>query len=233
MSRDAGPAEVAYARALGHRIKNCRGGRSRDEFANALGVHPNTVGKFERGDTMPDAHTLTRIALLGQCSAQWLLTGAEMVGGIDRALHAVERGGYVYVPHFDVQAATGGDLFDDLDAVIAMRAFEVAYVRRVLGIAHNDLALITVTGALMRPQLHSRDMVLLDLRARDVATEGIHALRIDGALLVKKVQRLPGKTLRISNENAAYGSFDVVRSESPEQDFAVIGRVRWGGVTFD
>eukprot|EP00456_Euglypha_rotunda_P029182 TRINITY_DN228_c0_g1_i4.p2 TRINITY_DN228_c0_g1~~TRINITY_DN228_c0_g1_i4.p2 ORF type:complete len:115 (-),score=20.01 TRINITY_DN228_c0_g1_i4:650-994(-) len=114
-----------------------------------------------------------------------------------------------------------------------MRPFDAKYIRGTLGIAHNDLALITVVGSSMQPSLKSKDTVLLDLHANQVQTEGIHAIRIDGALLVKKVQRLPGRTLRISSENPAYESFDIVGTEEIERDFSVIGRVRWGGVTFD
>jgi hypothetical protein len=83
----------------------------------------------------------------------------------------------------------------------------------------------------MEPYLRSRDTVLLDLRARDVSTEGLHGIRLDGALMIKLLQRLPGR-LRISSTNSEYAPFDVDAVQE-QRDFCVLGRVRWGGVTFD
>lgn len=232
---EAAREAFAYSEQLGHRIKTCRGNGSRDEFARLLRVHVNTVGKFERGETMPDAFTLTKIAAIGNRSAEWLLTGKDQrTEGVDKALKAVECGGYVYVPHFNVQASAGSGIFNDIETIIAMRPFDAAYIRGELGISHNELALVTVIGRSMEPQLNSRDTVMLDLRACDVLTEGIHAILLDGALLMKKVQRLPGRTLRVSSANTEFGSFDIVGSEDDTNlDFSVVGRARWGGITFN
>jgi phage repressor protein C with HTH and peptisase S24 domain len=196
-------------------------------------VHVNTVSKIERGESMPNAFALTQLAEITGAPLLWLLTGKGTDDGVEKSIHAVEKGSYVFVPHFDIQASAGVGIFNDIETVLTMRPFDGKYIRGTLGIAHNDLALITVVGSSMQPSLKSKDTVLLDLHANQVHTEGIHAIRIDGALLVKKVQRLPGRTLRISSENPAYESFDIVGTEEIERDFSVIGRVRWGGVTFD
>lgn len=232
---EAAREAFAYSEQLGHRIKICRGNGSRDEFARLLQIHANTVGKFERGETMPDAFTLTKIATIGDRSAQWLLTGVDhRSNGVEKSLKAVDCGGFVYVPHFDIQASAGNGIFNDIETIIAMRPFDSAYIRGELGIHHNELALVTVVGRSMEPQLHTRDTVMLDLRACDVLTEGIHAILMDGALLIKKVQRLPGRTLRVSSANSEFGSFDIVGSdEDANLDFSVVGRARWGGITFN
>eukprot|EP01012_Entosiphon_sulcatum_P033709 TRINITY_DN42682_c0_g1_i1.p1 TRINITY_DN42682_c0_g1~~TRINITY_DN42682_c0_g1_i1.p1 ORF type:complete len:232 (+),score=37.03 TRINITY_DN42682_c0_g1_i1:490-1185(+) len=225
--------EKDFATALGERVRSARGRTSREDLAQALGVHVNTVSKIERGESMPNAFALTQLAEITGAPLLWLLTGKGADDGVEKSIHAVEKGSYVFVPHFDIQASAGVGIFNDIETVLTMRPFDAKYIRGTLGIAHNDLALITVVGSSMQPSLKSKDTVLLDLHANQVQTEGIHAIRIDGALLVKKVQRLPGRTLRISSENPAYESFDIVGTEEIERDFSVIGRVRWGGVTFD
>jgi phage repressor protein C with HTH and peptisase S24 domain len=140
----------------------------------------------------------------------------------------------VYVPHFDVSVSAGNGVFCDVEQVIAMRPFEAAFIRVVLGIAHNELVLVSVVGNSMEPLLRSRDTTMLDLRDNDVHTEGIHAIRLDGALMLKKLQRLPGKVLRVSSANSEYAPFEIDGSDDESQrDFAVLGRVRWGGVTFN
>jgi phage repressor protein C with HTH and peptisase S24 domain len=227
----------AYSHALGERIRLCRGTKNRKEFGEALHLHVNTIGKLERGETLPDAFTLLKIAEFGGRSVQWLLTGAE--GGTDpgdvgHSVHAVQHGQFVYVPHFDISASAGnGDLFTHLESVVAMRPFDQAYIRGELGIGHDEIAMITVIGNSMEPHLHSRDSVLIDLRAgHENFTDGIYVIRLDDSLLVKQVQRLPGRVFRISSSNEDYAPFEVKVREDAQRDFSIIGRVRWGGVTF-
>lgn len=221
----------AYAASLGERIRGCRSGMTREDFASHLGLHVNTVGKFERGITIPDAYTLMRIAEVGKCPVEWLLTGESRTSGVEMSTQAVERGDYVYVPHFDVSLSAGNGAFSDVERVIAMRPFDARFIRQDLGILHNEIVLVTVVGNSMEPYLRSRDMTMLDLRARDVMTEGIHGIRLDGALMIKQLQRLPGK-LRVSSANPEYAPFDVDGSEE-QRDFSVLGRARWGSVIFD
>ena len=234
MDRPSNELREAYAAALGERIRSCRRGMTREEFARRLDLHLNTIGKFERGVTVPDAFALLRIAEIGQCSPEWLLTGEERSTRIEPTLHAVESNGYVYVPHFDVALSAGNGVFCDVERVIAMRPFDPNFIRNELGIAHNEVVLVSVVGNSMEPLLRSRDTTLLDLRAKDVHTEGIHAIRLDGALMLKMLQRLPGKVLRVSSSNPEYAPFEIDGSDDDSQrDFAVLGRVRWGGVTFN
>ena len=94
------------------------------------------------------------------------------------------------------------------------------------------MVLTKVIGRSMEPDLRSRDTTLIDLKDREVLTEGIHILRLDGALLVKKVQRLPGRVLRVSSSNASFEPFEIRGNDDADRDFAVLGRVRWAGVTF-
>jgi phage repressor protein C with HTH and peptisase S24 domain len=225
-----------YARALGERIRQCRGNVSRKDFADRLRLHLNTVGKLERGETQPDAWLCMQIAQIGKRSVQWLVTGLEerhASGEVAHAVRAIGSGEYVYVPHFDINASAGhGDLFNNIESVIAMRPFDQAFIRGELGLTHDELALIFIVGPSMEPLLHSRDTVLVDLRAgHDSFIDGIHVIRLDQALLVKQVQRLPGRVFRIRSLNEDYASFDIKGSEEAERDFAIIGRVRWAGVT--
>jgi phage repressor protein C with HTH and peptisase S24 domain len=226
----------AYARALGERVRFCRGAMPRKDFADRLHLHINTVGKLERGETQPDAWLCIQIAEIGKRSVQWLVTGLDARqtnGDVAHSVHAIASGEYIYVPHFDVNASAGhGNLFSNLESVIAMRPFDQAFIRGELGITHDEIALIFVVGPSMEPLLHSRDTVLIDLRAaNDAFIDGIHVIRLDQALLVKQVQRLPGRVFRIRSLNEDYASFDIKGSEEAERDFAIIGRVRWAGVT--
>lgn len=60
---------------VGSRMRFLRGTVSQDEFASHLGVHKETIGKYERDKISPGADVLTRLRLERQVDINWLLTG--------------------------------------------------------------------------------------------------------------------------------------------------------------
>lgn len=234
-------ARVAYMIMFGQRCRKAREeiGMEIGDAAVKMGVHRNTVWNIERGDSLPDAFDLEVMARIYQTTTAQLLSGSGSGGakgavGVPKNVRAISFGGYIYVPEFDVHVSAGNGFFNDLESVTTMRPFDEAYIRGELGIRHDELALIKVVGQSMEPDLRSRDTTLVDLQDREVFTDGIHILRLDGALLIKKVQRLPGRVLRISSSNPSFEPFDIQGGDDDgDRDFAVLGRVRWAGVTFN
>ncbi len=234
---------------IGQRVRSVRGTTSQEDFAKATQAHVNTIGKIERGAAVPTLELLMSIAKVGQVSPAWLMLGEPYPKDLD-ALHAigplqgvapsveaVEIGDYIYVPHFDIHVSAGPGSFHELESVKAMRPFDARYIRGELGISHNELAMCNVAGRSALPDLKPHDTILIDMRDRAVMNEGMHVVRLDGALILKLLQRLPGRLLRVSSRNKEeFASFDIAAfdndDEAAHRDFEIIGRVRWGGVTF-
>lgn len=230
-------ARNVFMQQFGQRCRIARGAREINDVAAAVGVHRNTIWNVERGDSLPDAFELEVLAREYNTTPTQLLGGEAPAAARSVApphgVRAVQVDELIYVPLFDLRDQAEGAAFTDADSVLAMRPFDAQFIRYDLGIAHDDLAMFGVVGASMEPWLHARDAVLADLRDRDALTEGVHLIRLDGALLMKRLQRLPGKILRVSSYNPAYEPFDIQGHESADRDFAVLGRVRWAGVTFN
>jgi transcriptional regulator with XRE-family HTH domain len=244
-----GPGDIAYVKqaikairhtymkAFGQRAKLARGSMEVSEAALAIGVHRNTIWNIERGDTLPDAFELQLMAKVYRVAVD-ALVGDYSAGhsgpsaAAPRSVRALEMGPYIYVPHFDITVSAGPGSFHNLESVIAMRPFDVGFIRGDLGIQHEEIAMCTVIGRSALPELKPRDTVMLDLRDRSVAQEGLHVVRLDDALMLKKLQRLPGKVLRVSSSNQEYEPFEISTVEESQRDFEVIGRVRWSGVTY-
>lgn len=218
--------------ALGKRIELARGVLPRKTLGVRLGVHENTIGKWERGETVPTVLQLLAIARVVGASVQAMLglTGdvAETADAPMNDTLAVAHGSSIYVPQFDVRAAAGHGSLDQVERVIGMRCFNADYLRRDLGIVHNELALVTVVGSSAEPEVHSGDVVLVDRRDTDVTVEGLHFVRIDHALMIKLLQRRPG-CIVVSSRNESYSTFEVQLNGGT--DFEVLGRCRWAGVT--
>lgn len=209
---------------------------TRVQVAQALGVHENTVAKIERGQTNIEAVMLLQLSAMTGKPMTWFFgddSAAHEISNLPHTTLAYERGEMIYVPQFDIKAAAGNGYFNDVESVIAMRAFGIDYIRHALQIHHNDLAMITVVGTSAEPEIHSGDVVLVDRRDRDILVESLHLVRIDSGLLVKMVQRLPGGVLRVFSKNQRTSPFDINVSEGSHADFEVLGRVRWGGITFN
>lgn len=194
-------------------------------------MHENTVAKMERGETSADLWQLQQVADLTGCTFAWLVGLEEHSPSVPLAAKAVEQGSEIYVPVFDLLGATESGDFSQVRDVRSMRGFEADYVRRDLGIPHTEIAIVTVVGRSMEPVVGDGDQVLVDLRDTSVAVEGPHLIRMDGAPMVKLLERRPGGRLRVRSKNPEFEPFEIDPT-SHAGDFQILGRVRWGGVTF-
>lgn len=232
---EAKAIRIGYMKAFGQRAKLARGGLEVGDVAAAIGVHRNTIWNIERGEALPDVFQLHLMAKFYGVTPESLVGDAGSSAGpmasARRSVQAVELGPYIYVPHFDVTVSAGPGSFHNIENVVAMRPFDTGFVRGELSIQHDEIAMCTVVGRSALPELKPRDTILVDLRDRSVAQEGMHVVRLDDALILKKLQRLPGKVLRVSSSNQEYEPFEI-SGEDSQRDFEVIGRVRWGGVTY-
>ena len=133
----------------------------------------------------------------------------------------------VRVPRLEVGAAAGAGAFDGREQVSAHIAFDPAWLRRIARGAADQLSIIQVQGDSMVPTLADGDEILVDRgdgaeRMRD----GIYVLRIDGALVVKRIALNPVKrTLTIQSDNPAYPGWP----DCPLGSIDLVGRVVWAG----
>lgn len=220
---------------IGGRIAHIRGQKSQATFARDLGVHKNTLGGYERGERKPDSEFLAALMRAGY-SANWLLTGdgPMLLADADPPGCGVVpgkelTGDYALVPLYDVRAAAGHGAAVEHERVADVLVFKREWIHQELHANPADLYLIHVDGESMEPTLRPGDVILVDRRnAQAVPRDGIYVLRMDGSLLVKRLQRLPGRLVKVSSDNPAYEPFDL-RLDAPGEDLAIIGRVVWAG----
>ena len=140
---------------------------------------------------------------------------------------AGRHGGLVAVPRLEVGASAGAGALGGDERVRAHIAFDPAWLRRIASGTPDQLSVIRVEGDSMAPTLSDGDEILVDRgdgggRLRD----GIYVLRIDEALLVKRLALNPAaRTVSIRSDNPAYPGW-------PDCDLAavdLVGRVVWVG----
>lgn len=126
-----------------------------------------------------------------------------------------------------VRAAAGaGQLPDDEDATPYF-AFDRHWLKRLTQSGPEKLSIIQVEGDSMAPTLESGDDILVDEGdCGDRLRDGIYVLRVDGALVVKRIALHPmGRKATIQSDNPAYADWPDVSLK----DIDCIGRVIWSG----
>lgn len=69
------------------RVKEVRGALTQKKFAEKLGVHTNTVSRWERGEQTPDQKDLCNILeIFKDVSPEWLLTGVGSKEKFDKTV---------------------------------------------------------------------------------------------------------------------------------------------------
>ncbi|MDO8414172.1 MAG: helix-turn-helix transcriptional regulator [Gallionellaceae bacterium] len=209
-------------------------GLGQAEAASKFGIPISTYRKYESGPSEPGADAVAGISRAG-INANWLLTGEGKMLLTEvssaRAEYQVDPtldNDYVSIPLYDVHAAAGGGALVDAEHVVDVLHFKQEWIRAELRASPDDLYLIHVDGESMEPTLRPGDIILVDKRDHSQARDGIYVLRMNGTLLVKRLQRLPGGVIKVTSDNAAYSPFEINASNA-DDGFAIIGRVVWSG----
>ena len=88
----------------------------------------------------------------------------------------------------------------------------------------SHMILIDIYGNSMEPELKNGDTVMIDTSQKDIQPGSISAVGIDDTILVKRIEKLPGKlVLRSDNKD-----YEPIYLRPDEMDsFRVIGKVVW------
>lgn len=216
------------------RLKEVIGGESVRNFAKRSGISVSAVQHYLKGGGEPSLSKLKAIARTANVSVAWLVgetddpqggAGANVAGAVGEPIGEE----YALIPLYDVRAAAGHGAFIEEEHIVNWLAFRKEWLWRELRANISDLYLIEVDGESMEPTLRPGDVILVDRRdAQHVPRDGIYVLRMDGSLLVKRLQRLPGRKINVTSDNDAYKPFEIDLARSSD-DIAIIGRVVWAG----
>ncbi|MBU4597074.1 MAG: helix-turn-helix transcriptional regulator [Desulfarculus sp.] len=199
---------------------------SASKFAKKAGVSQSGFRKWINAQSEPGRDKLILLAKTGNVRLEWLASGEgpmregekEPPGGKDE---------YVLVPLHNAKVSAGPVTIGEGEREVARLAFLKQWVKQK-GLAIKDLALVTVYGESMEPSFSHGDVVLVELGDGEMVRDGLHALRINDHLMVKRLQLLPGNRIRVTSDNPRYEPFEIDLSKEGDQ-IKVVGRVIWFG----
>ena len=158
--------------------------------------------------------------------ARYFQIPESMLGGPPEDREA-DYGALVPVVRVAVRASAGPGAIAGEESTRPYFAFEPRWLRSLTESPSAKLSVIRVEGDSMAPTLSDGDDILVDLAdGPDRLRDGIYVLRVDGALLVKRLAIHPvGRRVTVQSDNPAYG--DLPNCGLDEID--CIGRVIWAG----
>lgn len=131
----------------------------------------------------------------------------------------------VMVPRLRLGASAGSGAHADGEERSGQIGFEGKWLRK-LATSPDALSIIQVAGDSMAPTLGDGDDILVDRGdAADRLRDGIYVIRMDDALMVKRLAVRPAQQLSVLSDNPAYPGWPDVQPDS----VSVIGRVVWAG----
>jgi phage repressor protein C with HTH and peptisase S24 domain len=226
------PVKGFTADAVLSRIMTSTGIRSQSELARVLGIGRQAVTDAKKRSHIPADWYLYLCRKYG-LNPQWLESGMGpmyIAGQGEPAAPAREPNvpgsspeEFSYVPKVRARLSAGGGSLVVDEAIDSYYAFRHAWLRRKGQI--SQMRLMRVSGDSMEPTLRDEDVVLIDLSQTEIYTGKIYAVGIDEEIVVKRLDKKPGKFVLVSDNRQLYPPFEVALDES--SNVRVLGRVIW------
>ncbi len=224
------PIKGFSAESVLSRIMAATGIKSQSELARVLGIGRQAVTDAKKRSHIPADWYLYLCRKYG-LNPQWLESGmgpthvnqsqAESAPmACAPGMHPEE---FSYVPKVRARLSAGGGSLQVDEAIETYYAFRHAWLRRKGQI--SQMRLMRVSGESMEPTLRDEDVVLIDLSQVDIFTGKIYAVGIDEEIVVKRVDKKPGKLVLVSDNRQLYPPLEVEMAE--DSNVRVLGRVIW------
>lgn len=228
-STDASPDLVnAYAQRLINRRK--RLGLSQRDLAKMVDVSVNTIQSYESG-SLPRGEHFLNLARSLQCSLDWLVGlntgGLSWPTTVDDDDHMSVRSSG---PNWEAPRSWVFPPFLELEGVESDANYRpqapVSFERKWLSTLIPDVGnarLLLAKGPAMQPTFSDGDLLLVNVGQRQIYQGQAYAIRLDGCLLVNRVEIRPGGIYRIVSDNRDIAPPYEIEASQME----VLGQVVW------
>ena len=221
------------------------------DFAEKVGVTVRALNNYLAG-RMPKAEVRKKICAAYGITPMWLFQGRGPMQARDKTADtsaascgqpAVTAGRgedeaadvsvvapdgvqTIYVPKVEARLSAGTGSLEVSDNIKGYFGFRSDWLHRKG--CPSQMVLMSITGDSMRPTLENGDLALVNLAQTDVVSGGIYAVGVDESVLVKRLDKRPGKIVLVSDNRDAYAPQELdMTDEIVRESLRVIGRVLW------
>jgi phage repressor protein C with HTH and peptisase S24 domain len=157
--------------------------------------------------------------------ARYFSVSEAVLGGPVDAAAAID--GLVSIKRHPVTVSAGPGAVVNEELGRPYFAFDERWLKALTATPADSLSIVRVEGDSMSPTLNPGDEILIDLGdCADRLRDGIYVLRIDDALVVKRLALNPlGRSVTVQSDNPAYPDWP----DCSLDEINCIGRVIWAG----
>lgn len=190
------------------RLKILMGNSSFTDFSKKTGLPRTTLNSYANNQTSPTLEKLAKIAETTGASVEWLASGE------------LPNEDMISVPQYDLRVSAGYGAYVEMENPIAEFKFHVDWLR-MQGLHGKKLSIVPVMGDSMEPTLYDGDLILI---RHDESKDGICVLRVNGEVLVKRIQHdFADNSYLITSDNERYKPIQL--TSEFKGDFAIVGQV--------
>ncbi|OCH17850.1 S24 family peptidase [Aliivibrio logei] len=135
--------------------------------------------------------------------------------------------GMVSLTYYDVEASAGHGSLVEVEVATEINFAEV-FLRDELGVNPKEVFAMKVKGESMYPTLKDGARVIIK-RVDEFAGDGIYVFRVNGQVMIKRLQFQPTKITFVSDNDHFYKPWELTHLEIKNIDFQILGQAVWGG----
>ena len=199
------------------------------QFSKKAGLSRSVLDKYTKGESDPSRLRMISMAKAAEVSFEWLATGVgepqKTYGLSDNPQELISyQEPMARIPIMNVTASAGGGSVVTTEDTEGYLAFEPSWLHR-MGLNRAELFTMPTMGESMEPTIKAGEYVLCSSAEHHAKIgDGIYVIRLDGNILVKRLQVLPGGILEVSSDNSQF--YKPFRLDmKAETDFIILGRV--------
>ncbi|ASC70407.1 hypothetical protein XM38_013450 [Halomicronema hongdechloris C2206] len=198
-------AGVESAETFPMRLRQALGDQSIRGFARECGFSDTVLRQYLNGQSEPTRPALLAIARTANVNLEWLAAGPATT---------------------KASATSPAEKYTYKDPL----AFQTDWLQKEFPDSFDNLLLTQMPDESMEPTLHRGDLVLVDTSDRDLDTisHGIYLLKLGDRILVKRLQYVVGKVLRVLSDHSAYETFSIGLPDESNH-LSLMGKIVWSG----
>ncbi len=203
ISADAEQNDQAQLDKFSDRLKQAVGDNSIRGFARECGFSDTVLRQYLNGQSEPTRPALLAIARTANVSVEWLAVG---------------------------QSASRGETLTERYIYKEPLAFEISWLQTEFPDFIDNLLIAQVPDDSMEPTLKVGACILVNTHDRDwnTITHGVYLLKLDDQILVKRLQYMPERRLKLMSDHPAYEAFSISLADRPKS-LSLMGNVVWCG----
>jgi len=220
--------------ALSERLKLALGRKSFRSIAMTIGLSDSGLKRYFNDGTVPPIDKALDLSHALGVDFLWLCTGEgspypEQTNVIGNSPKSDKTDEFTLIDSYAIYASAGHGSEVGHELSTEPMSFRTDWLKKE-GFPPERLAVIRAKGDSMEPTISDNDVILILLTNGEAPRDGLHVLRLDGGLFVKRLQFDPLGSVHVRSDNPVYGGVTISKEERSQ--LHIVGRVVWAGKKF-